>query len=89
LEAGAKGIFLPEIDTVEDVKKAADAGFLPPKGNRGICPAVLAVHYNDKTFVDYTIWNNSEILLVPMIENPNALALSGCPRRSRSGCNGA
>jgi hypothetical protein len=46
LEAGAKGIFLPEIDTVEDVKKAADAGFLPPKGNRGICPAVLAVHYN-------------------------------------------
>jgi 2-keto-3-deoxy-L-rhamnonate aldolase RhmA len=56
------------------VKKAADAAFYPPKGNRGICPAVRAAHYNDKIFVDYTTWNNSEILLVPMIENPNALA---------------
>jgi len=74
LEAGAMGIFLPQIDSVEDVKKAADAAFYPPKGNRGICPAVRAEHYNDKTFVDYTTWNNSEILLVPMIENPNALA---------------
>jgi 2-keto-3-deoxy-L-rhamnonate aldolase RhmA len=35
---------------------------------------VRAAHYNDKTFVDYTTWNNAEIMLVPMIENPNALA---------------
>ena len=74
LEAGAKGIFLPEIDSVEDVEKAASAAFYPPKGNRGICPATRAARYNDKTFVDYTTWNNSEILIVPMIENPNALA---------------
>ena len=73
LEAGAKGIFLPQVNSVEDVKKAADAAFYPPKGNRGVCPAVRAAHYNDKTFLDYTIWNNSEILLVPMIENPHAL----------------
>ena len=74
LEAGALGIFLPEIDSVKDVKAAADAAFYPPKGNRGICPAVRAAHYNDKTFVDYTKWNNAEIMLVPMIENPDALA---------------
>lgn len=74
LEAGAKGVFLPEIDSVEDVKKAADAAFYPPKGHRGICPAVRAAHYNDKTFVDYTAWNNAEILLIPMIENPDGLA---------------
>jgi 2-keto-3-deoxy-L-rhamnonate aldolase RhmA len=74
LEAGAKGIFLPEIDSVEDVKRGAEAAFYPPKGNRGICPAVRAAHYNDKTFVDYTTWNNAEIMLVPMIENPYALA---------------
>ena len=74
LEAGARGLFLPEIDSVEDVKRAAEAAFYPPKGNRGICPAVRAAHYNDQTFVDYTVWNNAEIMLVPMIENPNALA---------------
>lgn len=74
LEAGAMGVFLPEINSVEDVKKAADAAFYPPKGHRGICPAVRAAHYNDKTFVDYTAWNNTEITLVPMIENPEGLA---------------
>jgi 2-keto-3-deoxy-L-rhamnonate aldolase RhmA len=74
LEAGAMGVFLPEIDSVEDVKRAAEAAFYPPKGNRGICPAVRAAHYNDATFVDYTTWNNAEIMLVPMIENPNGLA---------------
>jgi hypothetical protein len=65
---------LPEIDSVEDVKKAADAAFYPPKGDRDICPAVRAAHSNDKNFVDYTTWNNSEILLVPMIENPTRFA---------------
>jgi 2-keto-3-deoxy-L-rhamnonate aldolase RhmA len=74
LEAGAKGVFLPEIDSVEDVRRAAEAAFYPPKGKRGICPAVRAAHYDDATFVDYTTWNNAEIMLVPMIENPNALA---------------
>jgi 2-keto-3-deoxy-L-rhamnonate aldolase RhmA len=74
LEAGAMGVFLPEVDSVEDVKRAAEAAFYPPKGNRGICPAVRAAHYNDNTFVDYTTWNNAQIMLVPMIENPHGLA---------------
>ena len=74
LEAGAMGVFLPEIDSVEDVRRAAEAAFYPPKGTRGICPAVRAAHYDDATFVDYTTWNNAEIMLVPMIENPNGLA---------------
>jgi 2-keto-3-deoxy-L-rhamnonate aldolase RhmA len=74
LEAGAMGVFLPEIDSVEDIKKAAAAAFYYPKGDRGICPSVRAAHYNPGTFVDYTTWNNNEIMLVPMIENPSALA---------------
>src|SRR5260370_42489949 len=68
------GVYLPEIDSVEDVKKAAAAAFYYPKGDRGICPSVPAAHYNPKTFVDYAAWNNNEIMLVPMIENPSALA---------------
>src|SRR5260370_10219425 len=68
------GVYLPEIDSVEDVKKAAAAAFYYPKGDRGICPSVRAAHYNPKTFVDYAAWNNNEIMLVPMIENPSALA---------------
>jgi 2-keto-3-deoxy-L-rhamnonate aldolase RhmA len=73
LEAGANGIFLPEIETAEDVKRAADAAFFPPKGNRGICPAVRAARSNFATFKDYASWNNEEMVLVPMIENPTVL----------------
>jgi 2-keto-3-deoxy-L-rhamnonate aldolase RhmA len=40
LEAGAMGVFLPEIDSAEDVKKAAEAASYYPKGDRGICPSV-------------------------------------------------
>ena len=65
---------IPEIDSVEDVKKAAEAAFYYPKGDRGICLSVRSAHYNPKTFVGYTAWNINEIMLVPLIENPSAMA---------------
>ncbi|MBL4801589.1 MAG: hypothetical protein JKY45_06815 [Emcibacter sp.] len=73
LEAGAKGIFLPMIRSVEDVKEAANAAFFPPKGTRGICPSVRAARYDFSTFQEYANWNNNEITLIPMIEHPEAV----------------
>ena len=75
LEAGAEGIFLPEIHSIDDIEAAAQAAFFPPKGDRGICPSVRAAAYNFRTFNDYTAWSNREINLVPMIENPDGVAL--------------
>jgi 2-keto-3-deoxy-L-rhamnonate aldolase RhmA len=40
LEAGAEGIFLPEIRSIDDIDAAAQAAFFPPQGDRGICPSV-------------------------------------------------
>src|SRR5260370_38432898 len=74
LEAGAMDVYLPEIDSVEDVKEAAEAAFYYPKGDRGICPSVRAAHYDPKTFVEYTAWYNNELRLVPMLEIPSPLA---------------
>lgn len=73
LEAGAEGIFLPMVRSAEDVKRAAEAAFFPPKGMRGICPAIRAANYSLRGFEDYAAWNNSEITLVPMIEHPTAV----------------
>ena len=75
LEAGAEGIFLPEIHSIDDIEAAAQAAFFPPKGDRGICPSVRAAAYNFRTFNDYTAWSNREINLIPMIENPDGVAL--------------
>ena len=73
LEAGAQGIFLPLIKTAEDVKRAADAAYFPMKGKRGICPSLRAARYDWKHFDQYVAWNNTEVLLVPMIEQVEAL----------------
>jgi len=42
-------------------------------GNRGICPATRAARYSYRTFVDYAEWNNRNFLVVPLIENPDAV----------------
>lgn len=73
LEAGAMGLFLPMVKSASDVRAAADAAFFPPKGHRGICPAVRAAGYSFRSFNEYAAWNNSEVLLVPMIEHPQAV----------------
>jgi 2-keto-3-deoxy-L-rhamnonate aldolase RhmA len=73
LEAGAHGIFLPMVRSAEDVKRAAEAAFFPPRGMRGICPAIRAAKYSLRTFEEYAAWNNSEIALIPMIEHPTAV----------------
>src|SRR5205823_4975220 len=68
LEAGAEGIFLPEVHTAEDIDVAASSPFFPPKGTGGIDPAIRAAGYSFRAFEDYTSWNNREIALVPLIE---------------------
>lgn len=36
LDAGADGIIVPKVNSADDAKKAIDACFYPPKGNRGV-----------------------------------------------------
>lgn len=73
LEAGAEGLFLPRINSVEDIKRIADFAFIPPKGRRRICPATRAANYNAPGLDQYAEWNNAEIALIPIIETGEAL----------------
>lgn len=73
LEAGAQGILLPLIKTADDVKRAADAAYFPMKGTRGVCPSGRAARYSVKQYEEYVAWNNEEVLLIPMIEQVEAL----------------
>lgn len=73
LEAGAEGLFLPLVSSVEDINRVADFVFIPPKGRRGICPSVRAANYSVRAFDEYVRWNNSEVALIPMIENASGV----------------
>src|SRR3977135_1022311 len=73
MEAGAQGLFVPEVKSADDVRQVLDAALFPPLGTRGICPAPRAARYSYRTFVDYAEWNNRNFLVVPLIENPDAV----------------
>ena len=74
LEAGAEGLVLPEIHSVDDIKAAANAAYFLPKGDRRICPGTRSANYDFRRFVEFTERNNRAVTLVPEIENPDGVA---------------
>jgi 2-keto-3-deoxy-L-rhamnonate aldolase RhmA len=73
LEAGAEGLFLPRVFSVEDIQRVADYAFPPPKGRRRICPSVRAANYSNAGLDAYIAWNNAEVTIIPIIETGEAL----------------
>ncbi|MEF9604001.1 aldolase/citrate lyase family protein [Paracoccus sp. PXZ] len=73
LETGAHGVIIPQVIDAEDVQSAIDACFYAPRGKRGMCPVTRAARYNEDAWGDYNIWLQSEVLLIPLIENESAL----------------
>jgi 2-keto-3-deoxy-L-rhamnonate aldolase RhmA len=74
LEAGAEGLVLREVHSVDDIKAAANAAYFLPKGDRRICPSTRSANYNFRRFVEFTERNNHAVTLVPEIENPDGVA---------------
>jgi 2-keto-3-deoxy-L-rhamnonate aldolase RhmA len=73
LEAGAEGLIIPMVKSAADVARVVDAAYFPPVGRRGICPAVRAAGYSFRSFPEYAEWNNSNVLIIPLIEHPEAI----------------
>ena len=73
LDAGAKGIIAPFINTKEDAKKLAQACLYPPEGNRGACPGVRAVRYGEMSWFEYMRTSNEELVIAPIIERTQGI----------------
>ena len=73
LEAGAQGLLIPQVRSAADIRYVLDVAMFPPQGQRGMCPATRAAHFSLRSWDDYAAWNNSEILLIPIIEHPEAV----------------
>jgi 2-keto-3-deoxy-L-rhamnonate aldolase RhmA len=61
------------VKSAADVRRVLDAALFPPFGKRGICPAVRAAGYSFRTFGEYAEWNNSNVLVIPLIEHPEGV----------------
>jgi 4-hydroxy-2-oxoheptanedioate aldolase len=82
LDAGAWGIVIPMVNTVEEAKLAISAAKYPPVGNRSIGGGLHALNF-DATAGDYYKRANDEILVVLQTESPlgveNAEAIYSLP----------
>jgi len=82
LDAGAMGIVVPMVNTVEEAQVAIAAAKYPPVGNRSLGGALHALNF-DATAGDYYKNANDEILVVLQTESPqgveNAEAIYSLP----------
>jgi 4-hydroxy-2-oxoheptanedioate aldolase len=82
LDAGAWGIVVPMVNTVEEAKLAVAAAKYPPIGNRSIGGGLHALNF-DAAAGDYYNKANDEILVVLQTESPqgveNAEAIYSLP----------
>jgi 4-hydroxy-2-oxoheptanedioate aldolase len=69
LDAGAWGIVVPMVDTVEQAKIAIAAAKYPPVGNRSLGGGMHAMNF-DASAAEYFAKANDEILVVLQTESP-------------------
>ncbi len=72
LDAGAMGIIVPMVNTVEEAKIAIAAAKYPPIGNRSVGGSIHALNY-DAAAGDYFKHANDEILVVLQTESPEGV----------------
>ncbi len=71
MDAGAQGIIVPMVNSVQDAKKAIDSLYYPPIGNRGVGLG-RAQNYG-VGFEEYKEWAKTEIIFIPQIEHIDAV----------------
>jgi 4-hydroxy-2-oxoheptanedioate aldolase len=72
LEAGAMGLFIPDVSTVEMARSVVDAVHFAPVGERGTFAASRITRYGAISSGEYAKWSNEEILLGVQIESKEA-----------------
>lgn len=72
LDAGAHGIIVPMVNTVEEAKLAIAAAKYPPAGNRSIGGGLHALNF-DASAGEYFKHANDEILVILQTESPQGV----------------
>ncbi|MFV0446005.1 MAG: HpcH/HpaI aldolase family protein [Planctomycetaceae bacterium] len=82
LDAGAHGIIVPMVNTVDEARDAIAAAKYPPTGTRSVGGALHAINF-DAAAGDYYKHSNDEILVILQTESPegvdNAEAIYSLP----------
>jgi 2-keto-3-deoxy-L-rhamnonate aldolase RhmA len=74
LDAGAQGIVVPHVDTVEEAERAVAYCKYPPVGHRSVMGALPQFAYRSVPVGEATSTANQETLVIVMLETPTAIA---------------
>jgi 4-hydroxy-2-oxoheptanedioate aldolase len=75
LDAGAQGVLVPTIETVEDCLEVVRSSKFAPLGERGFCPVIPASRWlNDSDASTYTNDANRDTFIGVLIETPKGFA---------------
>jgi len=72
LEAGAVGVYVPDVSTAEKAKAVVDVVRFAPLGDRGIFSAARVAGYGGMSGADYRKFSNEEVMLGVQIESKQA-----------------
>lgn len=72
LDAGAWGIVVPMVDTVEQARIAIAAAKYPPTGNRSIGGGMNSLNFETSS-AEYYLKANDEIMVILMTESPTGI----------------
>ncbi len=77
LDAGAEGIMVPHVDTVEQAQAAVMATRFPPQGGRGVGSTSRAGAWGGLTREEYLRYGRDEVVLIAQIESALAASSAG------------
>ena len=73
LDAGARGVMVPNVETPDEAESVVRASKFPPEGTRGVAGTTRANDYG-ASFDEYVAEANDETLVVIQLETPDAIA---------------
>jgi len=74
LDAGAQGIVVPHVDSVEEAERAVAYCKYPPIGHRSVMGALPQFGYQSVPVGESTVTANAQTMVVVMLETPDAIA---------------
>ena len=74
LDAGAQGIVVPHVDTVEEAERAVAYCKYPPVGHRSVMGVLPQFGYRSMPVAESTPIANAQTMVVVMLETPDAIA---------------
>jgi len=77
LDAGAEGVMVPHVDTVEQARAAVSAVRFPPLGARGVGSTSRAGAWGALPRADYLRYGQREVVLIAQIESASGVRHAG------------